>query len=715
MAKQRLNHQYPRMKQVAFLFLTGLFIQAGHAQFRCGFETATEKAQQADPLYRINLQQTNEQLQRFIQQQSLQRTSSGATTVYIPVAVHVVHTGGAVGSSYNPSNTQINGAINYLNAVYDGTWTGAGGSILGAGDLQIRFVLATRDPENNPTTGIVRVNGSSIANYTTTGVGSNGTNEMEVKNLSRWDPFKYYNIWLVNRIDGCDGISGCSSFIAGYAYFPYNGNVGTVTRDRDGTVMLASQMVAGQKTLPHELGHAFNLFHPFQGETAQAGANGCPPNTPADGDQCADTNPVTNPADDGEALPFSCRTGNGCYGLVYNDNTERNFMSYTNCYRLFTADQKARMQASVNTTLRASQASSWGNNQVAYPTVWSVPSSVGATPVSNLAAANVAGIMSVSLNNRTVHSLNSTQDGGYVNNAAKWYNLFHLERNTNYTMNIRLLGGNAEQLGVWIDYNNNGTFSLDEQLYLQTNIPAATAAAGININFTTPGLAPGAIVRMRIIEDLSTIYGVPAISSTTTSLVYGQAEDYPVFVQTAVLPMRLLHFDGKAENGRVRLNWSTEQEENTKSFGVEASADGRHFNTIGNVAARPSDRANQYTFATEPLAAGAWYFRLKMIDQDERFTYSKTIRVQWSTLNPLQVLGNPFKSQLTVQLPAAVTGKVQVRMIDMNGKTVQTSQYRLNQQSQFLFRIEHTSLPAGTYLLRTHIGNDQYSNMVLKQ
>jgi hypothetical protein len=220
---------------------------------------------------------------------------------------------------------------------------------------------------------------------------------------------------------------------------------------------------------------------------------------------------------------------------------------------------------------------------------------------------------------------------------------------------------------------------------------------------------------MRIIEDLSVIYGVQPITSSSTSLVYGQAEDYPVFIQTGVLPLTLVRFDGKRENNRSILNWATEQEEHTKEFVVEAAPDGISFRQIGIVAARPGSQSNQYRFIADNLPAGTWFFRLKMMDRDNSHTYSKTIRLQWNTMTPLEVIGNPFRTQLTLQLPAAITGNVLVQLLDMNGKAVHTKQYRLNQQTQLVLRLDDGMLSTGMYLLETIIGNDRYSNKVVKQ
>lgn len=293
------------------------------AQPRCGFDVKMDALRRQNPGIEKEI---NEQVRQYISSRTANRQSRiQAAVYYIPVVVHIIHTGGAVGTIYNPTDAAITSTINYLNAVYDGTWAGAGGPILGVGDIQIKFVLATKDPNGNSSTGINRVDGSGVANYSASGIllSSVGADETTIKNLSRWDPERYYNVWVVNKIDGLDGTSG--SFVAGYANFPLPNNTSVGNQRLDGIVMLATQMYAGAKTLPHEIGHALNLYHVFEGEGVVAGMNTCPTNAnpAADGDACTDTNPVINPADDGYGgSAFSCRSGtNSCTGTAYNDNT----------------------------------------------------------------------------------------------------------------------------------------------------------------------------------------------------------------------------------------------------------------------------------------------------------------------------------------------------------------------------------------------------------
>ncbi len=329
-------------QKILLSLLAILVVATTFAQPICGFDAIYHKNLE-DPAYRKKVEISDANIRKYIQSHKSQleaRVAAGTAALYtIPVVVHVVHTGGALGSVYNPTDAQITGAINYLNQVYDGTYPG----IQGVGDMQIKFALAQRDPNCNPTTGINHIDGSGISGYTAAGINystSGGSPQINVKNLIRWPVADYYNIWIVNKIDGNDGTSG--QFVAGFAYFAV-----AAPASLDGTVMLATQMVAGQKTLPHEIGHAFGLYHTFEGSVNSVS---CPANTDCttNGDKVCDTDPVSNNLTAG-VYDFTCRTGtNSCAGgAPFSINTESNFMAYTNCYTLFTAGQKARALATL--------------------------------------------------------------------------------------------------------------------------------------------------------------------------------------------------------------------------------------------------------------------------------------------------------------------------------------------------------------------------------
>ena len=129
----------------------------------------------------------------------------------IPIVVHIIHLGESVGSGTNISDAQVISAINDLNNKFGSSNTGV--------NTNIEFCLAKRTPTGGATNGIVRVDGSSISNYSQNGIITDETiassNDSLVKAASIWPNDQYYNIWVVSEINNNNGGSGTQ----GYAYF----------------------------------------------------------------------------------------------------------------------------------------------------------------------------------------------------------------------------------------------------------------------------------------------------------------------------------------------------------------------------------------------------------------------------------------------------------------------------------------------------------------
>ncbi|MCE3296521.1 MAG: hypothetical protein K0R65_2235 [Crocinitomicaceae bacterium] len=335
----------------------------GEPQEKCRAAQVHERLMQTDPAYVQRRQLIEAQYETLLRDGFVNKT-----TYTIPVVVHVIHTGQAVGVGANISDAQIQSAIDNLNAAYsntDATFTDYTGS-----NTNIQFCLAQRDASGNPTTGIVRVNGSAVTQYSTKGIcdagGGTGTdNEVAVKALSKWDNTKYYNFWIVTEINDNNAGAGTQ----GYAYFPGAGS------SLDGAVMMynAFGYDPGQLlgynlktytdmnvTAVHEVGHALNLYHTFQGDGT---GSTCPTDAlcGTSGDCVADT-----PRH--KRSTSSCvadATVNACQGGTTAADYQHNFMDYSSddCQTRFTPGQITRMNA-VMTGSRASLNASDGCNPV---------------------------------------------------------------------------------------------------------------------------------------------------------------------------------------------------------------------------------------------------------------------------------------------------------------------------------------------------------------
>jgi PKD repeat protein len=284
--------------------------------------------------------------QTQVLRESIERQRDNATrssTVYtIPIVVHVLHTGEPVGTGSNISDAQIQSAIDALNEDYRKV-PGTNGD--GAGvDIEMQFCLAARDPNGNPTNGINRVDASSVTNYANEGISigqGSGASENTVKALSRWDRDDYYNIWIVNEIEDNDGGAG----IQGFAYFPSSSAAkdgAVILYNAFGTVGTLKSYTSLNRTATHEIGHAFFLYHTFQGNSCSES------NCATQGDQVCDTPPTTS--------------NTGCNSPACSGTQQvENYMDYTHetCMDMFTQGQKDRMRNALE-TMRSSLITSLG-------------------------------------------------------------------------------------------------------------------------------------------------------------------------------------------------------------------------------------------------------------------------------------------------------------------------------------------------------------------
>lgn len=115
----------------------------------------------------------------------------------------------------------------------------------------------------------------------------------------------------------------------------------------------------------------------------------------------------------------------------------------------------------------------------------------------------------------------------------------------------------------------------------------------------------------------------------------------------APLPVTWHYFNGYYADGQAFVEWHTASEINNEGFEVEHSTDGTHFVKIGWVAGHGTTNvANQYQFIHDHPDQGWNYYRLKQIDYDGKFEYSRLIPVFADDLPRVEIYPNPFRDHI---------------------------------------------------------------------
>jgi len=161
----------------------------------------------------------------------------------------------------------------------------------------------------------------------------------------------------------------------------------------------------------------------------------------------------------------------------------------------------------------------------------------------------------------------------------------------------------------------------------------------------------------------------------------------------AALPVTLLNFlairKSKREN---QLNWQTSLEINSNYFTIERSTDGIYFVTAGNITASGfSSIKKEYQFVDVINETGDLFYRLKIVDKDGKFTYSKIVKIAAGNLQQVTISPNPVKNTLIIE---NTNGIKWLQIIDASGKTVRQFSPAISRQ------YDVSGLQQGFYTLR---------------
>ncbi|WP_133176780.1 T9SS type A sorting domain-containing protein [Terrimonas sp.] len=189
------------------------------------------------------------------------------------------------------------------------------------------------------------------------------------------------------------------------------------------------------------------------------------------------------------------------------------------------------------------------------------------------------------------------------------------------------------------------------------------------------------------------------------------------FEVSSTLPVDLLNFGARYTNDVVVLDWKTASEQNASHFIVERSDNGISFIPVGKVAASGSSNAvRNYSFNDETaIGTGSLklYYRLKQVDLDEKFEYSKIVSVTLPEQALFTVGPNPAANNISLRYRVSNnSGRALVQISDMNGKKVVEQSISAGTN---MHTINIVNLAKGAYILTLIDKEARFTKRFVKQ
>lgn len=202
--------------------------------------------------------------------------------------------------------------------------------------------------------------------------------------------------------------------------------------------------------------------------------------------------------------------------------------------------------------------------------------------------------------------------------------------------------------------------------------------------------------------------GVSDLLKAESSVVIGSAGSAP-------LAVKLISFKAVLKNNSGILNWITENELNNDYFDVQRSEDGINFYKKGSVKGNGTTAVSHYYQFIDDLKTNASviYYRLKIVDLNGRFSYSKIVAIQLN--EKYSVYPNPFVDKINISLNMPENGNVQYRILSIDGKVIVSRKVFLQKGTNIIVANDLGFITAGNYFLEIHTVAEKIIKNIVKK
>ncbi|MEW6703069.1 MAG: T9SS type A sorting domain-containing protein [Bacteroidota bacterium] len=222
----------------------------------------------------------------------------------------------------------------------------------------------------------------------------------------------------------------------------------------------------------------------------------------------------------------------------------------------------------------------------------------------------------------------------------------------------------------------------------------------------------GVVTSTQNMSDLKFVYDGANDSTVVGSIIL---DNFLIYGATdGSLPVQLTSFNANIIGNKVQLNWQTATEVSNYGFDIErAFVETQHaaslrWEKIGFVQGNGnSSSPKNYLFTDEPKEGKEFKYRLKQIDFDGSFEYSKETFVTLENLTRFvleQNYPNPFNpvTKISYSIPQRVN--VKLRVYDILAKEVAELVNNTQEAGRYEVTFDGSNLPSGVYFYKLEAG-----------
>lgn len=144
------------------------------------------------------------------------------------------------------------------------------------------------------------------------------------------------------------------------------------------------------------------------------------------------------------------------------------------------------------------------------------------------------------------------------------------------------------------------------------------------------------------------------------------------------LPIELVKFEAKVIDKKSQIKWATTKESNNDYFQIERSVNNMNFESVGKIAGRGNTNSfSQYNFEDALPENGRFYYRLKQVDYNGDFKYSKVISVASFAESVVLNFKNPASENVDMVLENDISCQAKISYINSQGVVCESEQWDL--------------------------------------